>query len=587
MGLEVLIDAPGGPVTAKTVLHNFIAGKAAEPADGRYEDLVDPATGEVFASAPVSGRADVDRAMEAASSAFEQWRDTTPSERQRALLKFADAVEARADELVAAESPEHRQAARADRQRGDAAGHRPDPVLRRRRAAARGPLRRASTCPATTSYVRREPIGVCAQVTPWNYPLMMAVWKLAPALAAGNTVVLKPSDTTPVTTILLAEIAAEFLPPGVLNVVTRRPGHRPRAGQPPDAADGVDHRFGAGRHGGRRGGRRRPQAHPPGAGRQGAGRGVRRRGHRGGRRRGIADGGLLQRRPGLHRRHPGAGRAAGLQRLRRRPDRAGPRHEDRRGRRRGRALRPAEQRPPARPGQRLPGPAARPRHPQRRRQPAGRPRLLLHPDRGLRPAAGRRDHPGRGVRPGHHRAAVHRRGRGGPLGQRRGVRPGLLGVDPRPRPGDADEPPAGLRLRLGQLPHPAGRGDAARRVQALRARQGPVGVRAGGLHPGQARHALPRASEHGADLRGTAQAPQHRGGPRRQLRRRPPMWTRRAAAGCATWTAGSGSTSAPASRSPASATPHPRVVEAVRGPGGAVHPHLLHGRAVRVVRRGL
>ena len=206
-------------MTAKTVLHNVIAGKAAEPADGRYEDLVDPATGEVFASAPVSGRADVDRAMEAASSAFEQWRDTTPSERQRALLKFADAVEARAGELVAAESRN------TGKPLGLTASEELPPAIDQIRffAGAARLLEGRSAgqyLSGYESYVRREPIGVCAQVTPWNYPLMMAVWKLAPAIAAGNTVVLKPSDTTPVTTIMLAEIAAEFLPPGVLNVVT-------------------------------------------------------------------------------------------------------------------------------------------------------------------------------------------------------------------------------------------------------------------------------------------------------------------------------------------------------------------------------
>ncbi len=109
--------------------------------------------------------------------------------------------------------------ARLTAERGAAAGHRPDPLLRRRRAGARGPVGRGvpgrahlATCGASRS-------ASCAQVTPWNYPLMMAVWKIAPALAAGNTVVLKPSDTTPVTTLLLAEIAAEFLPPGVFNVV--------------------------------------------------------------------------------------------------------------------------------------------------------------------------------------------------------------------------------------------------------------------------------------------------------------------------------------------------------------------------------
>ncbi|MFI7600072.1 gamma-aminobutyraldehyde dehydrogenase [Actinoplanes sp. NPDC049681] len=206
-------------MTTKTVLHNFIAGAPAAPADGRYADLVDPATGDVFASAPVSGKEDVDRAVRAAAAAFEGWRDTTPAERQLALLKFADAVESRADELVAAESRN------TGKPLGLTASEELPPAVDQIRffAGAARLLEGRSAgqyMAGYESYVRREPVGVCAQVTPWNYPLMMAVWKIAPALAAGNTVVLKPSDTTPVTTVMLAEIAAEFLPPGVLNVVT-------------------------------------------------------------------------------------------------------------------------------------------------------------------------------------------------------------------------------------------------------------------------------------------------------------------------------------------------------------------------------
>ena len=205
-------------MTTKSVLHNFIDGAAAEPAEGRYSDLIDPSTGEVFASAPVSGEADVDRAMRAAAKAFETWRDTTPSDRQKALLKFADAVEARADELVAAESKN------TGKPIAMTASEELPPAVDQIRffAGAARLLEGRSAGEYLTgyeSYVRREPVGVCAQVTPWNYPLMMAVWKLAPAIAAGNTVVLKPSDPTPVTTVMLAEIAAEFLPPGVLNVV--------------------------------------------------------------------------------------------------------------------------------------------------------------------------------------------------------------------------------------------------------------------------------------------------------------------------------------------------------------------------------
>ncbi len=199
-------------------LRNFINGEHRAPAEGRHADLVDPSTGEVFASAPVSTAEDVDLAMKAASAAFPGWRDATPSERQRALLKLADAVEAHAEELVALESEN------TGKPLGLTMSEEIPPAVDQLRffaGAARMLEGRAAAeyLAGHTSYVRREPIGVCAQVTPWNYPLMMAVWKFAPAIAAGNTVVLKPSDTTPVSTLRLAELAAEFLPEGVLNVV--------------------------------------------------------------------------------------------------------------------------------------------------------------------------------------------------------------------------------------------------------------------------------------------------------------------------------------------------------------------------------
>ncbi|MFI9643912.1 gamma-aminobutyraldehyde dehydrogenase [Micromonospora sp. NPDC051925] len=199
-------------------LRNFVDGAYVDPVDGGYADLIDPCTGDVFAQAPVSGAADVDAAMRAAATAFETWRDTTPGERQKAMLKLADAVESRAAELVDAE------VRNTGKPRQLTAEEELPPAVDQFRffAGAARLLEGRSAgeyLAGHTSYVRREPIGVCAQVTPWNYPLMMAVWKIAPALAAGNTVVLKPSDTTPVSTLLLAEIAAEFFPPGVFNVV--------------------------------------------------------------------------------------------------------------------------------------------------------------------------------------------------------------------------------------------------------------------------------------------------------------------------------------------------------------------------------
>ncbi|MDI2127512.1 gamma-aminobutyraldehyde dehydrogenase [Yinghuangia seranimata] len=200
-------------------LRNFIDGKFVDAADGRTMDVIDPSTGEVYATAPLSGAADVDAAMSAAATAFETWSETTPSERQRALLKIADAFEARADDLVAAECRN------TGKPLGLTASEEIPPMVDQIRffAGAARLLEGKSAgeyMAGHTSFVRREPVGVCAQVTPWNYPMMMAVWKFAPAIAAGNTVVLKPSDTTPESTVLMAEIMGEILPPGVFNVVT-------------------------------------------------------------------------------------------------------------------------------------------------------------------------------------------------------------------------------------------------------------------------------------------------------------------------------------------------------------------------------
>ena len=199
-------------------VRNFIGGSSVDAVDGQTVDLVNPATGEVFGTAPLSGAEDVDAAYRAAAGAFQTWRDSTPAERQLALLRFADAIEARAEEIIAAECENTGKPIALTRTE-----ELPPSVdqLRFFAGAARVLEGRGAGeyMAGHTSYVRREPVGVVGQVTPWNYPLMMAVWKIGPALAAGNCVVLKPSDTTPVTTALMAEIAAEFFPPGVFNVV--------------------------------------------------------------------------------------------------------------------------------------------------------------------------------------------------------------------------------------------------------------------------------------------------------------------------------------------------------------------------------
>jgi betaine-aldehyde dehydrogenase len=206
-------------MSEKSELRNFVGGSHVDAMDGRRMDLVDPATGEVFASAPVSGAEDVDRACAAAAEAFDGWRDATPSERSLALFRLADAVEQHADELVALESRN------TGKPIGLTTSEEIPPMVDQIRffaGAARTLEGKAAAeyMAGHTSFVRREPIGVVGQVTPWNYPMMMAMWKIAPALAAGNTVVLKPSDTTPETTLLLAELASEFLPEGTFNVIT-------------------------------------------------------------------------------------------------------------------------------------------------------------------------------------------------------------------------------------------------------------------------------------------------------------------------------------------------------------------------------
>ena len=200
-------------------LRNFIDGGYVDSDASERLDVLDPATEEVYATAPVSSDRDVARAFDAAAAAFEGWGESTPSERQLALFRIADAVEARAEEFADAESKD------TGKPRFSLVA---DEILvsvdqiRFFAGAARVLEGRAAGeyLKDHTSFVRREPIGVVGQVTPWNYPLNMAVWKFAPAIAAGNTTVLKPSDTTPSSTLLLAEVAAEFLPPGVLNVVT-------------------------------------------------------------------------------------------------------------------------------------------------------------------------------------------------------------------------------------------------------------------------------------------------------------------------------------------------------------------------------
>ncbi|NBU06202.1 MAG: aldehyde dehydrogenase family protein, partial [Acidimicrobiia bacterium] len=197
---------------------NFIDGKHVDAASGDTLDIINPATGKVYATSPNSKQADIDAAMAAAQRGFDTWKESTPSERSLALFRIADAIEARKDEFIAMEVEN------CGKPVSITTSEEIPPMVDQIRffAGAARMLEGKSTgeyMRGFTSMIRREPVGVCAQVAPWNYPMMMAVWKFAPAIAAGNSIVLKPSDTTPATTTLLAEIAAEFLPAGVFNVV--------------------------------------------------------------------------------------------------------------------------------------------------------------------------------------------------------------------------------------------------------------------------------------------------------------------------------------------------------------------------------
>lgn len=203
------------------VVKNYINGKSQESLSGQFTDLINPTTGEVFGKAALSDEKDIDLAYNAAAKAFESWKNTTPSERSMALWKIADVLEKNIEEIVSLESEN------TGKPIGVTMAEEVGPMLDQIRyfATAARNLEGKSAgeyMKGHTSMIRREPIGVIGQVTPWNYPMMMAVWKFAPAIAAGNTTVLKPSDTTPVTTARMAEIITDagILPPGVFNVVT-------------------------------------------------------------------------------------------------------------------------------------------------------------------------------------------------------------------------------------------------------------------------------------------------------------------------------------------------------------------------------
>ncbi len=348
---------------ADQTFQNVINGELVDSASGETYDVIDPSTGEVYAQAPMSGAEDLDRAYAAADAAFDGWGSATPQDRARALLRIADAIDDRADEIVRVESQD------TGKPLGLTASEELPPSSDHFRFFA-GAARLLEGKSAGeymedhTSFVRREPIGVVGQVTPVELPADDD--DLEDRAGARGRQHHRPQAERhhPGELDAAGRAVPEFLPPGVLNVVCgdRDTGRRLVEHQTPQMVSITG--LGAGRHGGRRVRRGRPQAGPPRARRQGAGDRLRRRRHREGCGR-DRRGRLLQRRPGLHRRHPGARRSRRPQRLRGRPHRAGQGHPHRDARRRGRALRRAQQREPAGPGDRHGRPAARPRRTSR------------------------------------------------------------------------------------------------------------------------------------------------------------------------------------------------------------------------------
>ena len=197
---------------------NLVGGEFVDAADGGTEEIINPATGQTIAEVPQGTAADVDRAVEAAKKAWPEWKETTPQERSELLLKLADLIDEHTDELAEIESRNVGKPIAAARDEMPVCSDN----IRFFAGAARVLEGRAAGeyMKGYTSMIRREPIGIVGQIAPWNYPLMMAVWKFAPALAAGNVSVLKPSEQTPLSTLRFAELAAEVIPPGVLNVIT-------------------------------------------------------------------------------------------------------------------------------------------------------------------------------------------------------------------------------------------------------------------------------------------------------------------------------------------------------------------------------
>jgi aldehyde dehydrogenase len=218
---------PGSKITFKQRYDNFIGGKWVPPVEGQYFDNVSPVTGKVFCQAARSQAADIDLALDAAHKAREAWGRTAPAARAAVLLKIADRLEANLEMLAVAETCDNGKPIRET-----LAADIPLAIDHFRYYAGCIRAQEGSLSEIdddTVAYHFHEPLGVVGQIIPWNFPILMAAWKLAPALAAGNCIVLKPAEQTPVSIMVVAELIADILPPGVLNIVN---GFGIEAGKP-------------------------------------------------------------------------------------------------------------------------------------------------------------------------------------------------------------------------------------------------------------------------------------------------------------------------------------------------------------------